>query len=146
MHILHPEGGTPLSCCSLYNETGFARSFLRPFRSEDFALEVDSNVVPCEVDYEFILRAVGLNGRASREFWTPPECVVTTPEPTTTTTTVEPTTPESTTEDMSFRMLELQVRIQWRAKMEWGSSERERNFSPILLRRKTRGCRPKSPV
>ena len=48
---------------TLYNETGFSRTFTRPFQRSKFELEVANNVVPCEQDYEFIIRAFGLNGR-----------------------------------------------------------------------------------
>ncbi len=96
---------------TLYNETGFSRTISRPFRKPQFELEVPSTAVPCEIDFEYILRAVGLNGRATRELWTPPSCVVTTTPATTTTemsTTVMPTEPEETTEDMSAKMMEIQ--------------------------------------
>jgi hypothetical protein len=41
---------------TLYNETGFSRQFTRPFHSPKFELEVSNQIVPCEQDYEFIIR------------------------------------------------------------------------------------------
>ena len=95
---------------TLYNETSFSRAFPRPFRSPAFELEVANTLVPCELDYEFYVRAFGFNGRSTRSYWTPPSCVVTTPAPTTTTEIVEVSTvPESTTPDLSEQMEEIQA-------------------------------------
>lgn len=92
---------------TMYNESGFTRSFGRPFQKPKFELEVQSTVVPCEPDYEFIVRAFGLNGQHSRSHWTPPSCIVTTPPPTT--TTEAPPTPEVTTESWQDKMAEVEA-------------------------------------
>lgn len=92
---------------TLYNETGFSRRVERPFRSAKFELEVANHVVPCEQDYEFIIRAFGLNGKSTRADWTPSSCVVTTPAPTT--TTMAPEVPETTTEDFSLQLDAIQA-------------------------------------
>ena len=95
---------------TLYNESGYTRTFKRPFYSPKFELEVSSGVVPCEQDFEFYIHAVGINNMMTTAFWTPPSCIVTTPAPTT--TTVEPTgtTPTmETTTDLSVLMDEIQA-------------------------------------
>ena len=66
-----------------YNESGFLRQFKRPFMRK-FELEVPSRQVPCEPDYDFIVRAFGLNKKYSESHWTPPSCIRTTEAPTTT--------------------------------------------------------------
>ena len=77
---------------TLYNETGFERTFKRPFRRQKFEVEVSNTVVPCELDFEFYMKAYGYNGEHSLSYWTPPSCVVTTTPSTTSTTTVTSTT------------------------------------------------------
>ena len=49
-------------------------------------------MVPCELDFEFYMKAFGYNGEHSLSYWTPPSCVVTTTPSTTSTTTVTSTT------------------------------------------------------
>ncbi len=92
---------------------GFSRTVSRPFRNPNFELEVSSAVVPCEMDFVFVLRAVGLNGHSSRTEWTPPSCVVTstTPVPSTTevATTEASTEPAETTPDMTAQMEEVRM-------------------------------------
>ena len=46
--------------------SSFSRTLSRPFRKPTFELEVSSATVPCEIDFEFVLRAVGINGRATQ--------------------------------------------------------------------------------
>ena len=69
--------------------------------------------VPCDQDFDFVIRAFGLSGRWTRSHWTPPACIVTTPAPTTSTTTTEATTteyiPEETTPDLSAQMADIQA-------------------------------------
>ena len=95
---------------TVYNETSFQRTFMRPFMKPRFELEVSNQLVPCDPDYEFNIYAFGFNKESSRSQWTPPACIVTTPAPTTITT--QPSVSAgaiSTTESMSDKMEVLQA-------------------------------------
>ena len=59
------------------------------------------------MDYEFIIRAFGFNGRSTKDYWTPPSCVVTTTPPPT--TTPEPSEPPETTPDIGAEMEVIQA-------------------------------------
>jgi len=69
----------------VYNESAFMKTFSRPFPSEHMEFELKSTEVPCSVDFTFITRVFGKTGDFSLSTWTPPSCIMTTPEPTTTT-------------------------------------------------------------
>jgi hypothetical protein len=62
-------------------------------------------IVPCELDYEFHMKAFGYNGEYSLSDWTPPSCVVTTTPATTTSTSVSTSTAiTETTTDISLQI------------------------------------------
>jgi len=76
---------------TVYNESAYMKTFKAPFEPRMEFDEV-STKIPCSDDFAFIVRVYGLTGDHSLSYWTPPSCVSTTPEPTTTTPTT-PTTP-----------------------------------------------------
>jgi len=70
----------------VYNESVFMQTFSRPFLEQQMEFELLNTKVPCSHEYAFITRVFGLTGDFSLSTWTPPSCIMTTPEPTTTTT------------------------------------------------------------
>jgi len=68
-----------------YNESTYSKTINRPFPSKK-AIQVDihSDTVPCDPEFRHILRVFGLTGAETTTEWSPPSCVLTTPEPTTT--------------------------------------------------------------
>eukprot|EP00092_Neocalanus_flemingeri_P020693 GFUD01022424.1.p1 GENE.GFUD01022424.1~~GFUD01022424.1.p1 ORF type:complete len:368 (-),score=96.64 GFUD01022424.1:15-1118(-) len=77
---------------TVYNESTFKKTFKGPFQPR-MEFELLNEKVPCDEEYAFVARVYGLTGDHSIDFWTPPSCISTTPEPTTTTPT-PPTTLE----------------------------------------------------
>jgi len=71
----------------VYNESTFMKTFSRPFPEFHHVMEFElrSDKIPCSEEYAFITRVFGKTGDFSLSSWTPPSCILTTPEPTTTT-------------------------------------------------------------
>ncbi|XP_023348531.1 uncharacterized protein LOC111717249 [Eurytemora carolleeae] len=70
----------------VYNESIFKKTVSKPFE-EKMEFELLNDKVPCNDEFAFIARVIGLTGEESSDFWTPPSCVVLTTEPPTTSTT-----------------------------------------------------------
>jgi len=66
-----------------YNESTFSRTIRRPFKNV-ITIDINSESVPCDPEFRYILRVFGLTGDETTYSWTPPSCVLTTPAPTTT--------------------------------------------------------------
>jgi len=71
----------------VYNESTYMKTFSRPFPAFHHIMEFElrSDKIPCSEEYAFITRVFGKTGDFSLSSWTPPSCILTTPEPTTTT-------------------------------------------------------------
>jgi len=69
---------------TVYNESTFKKTVKGPFQPR-MEFELLNTQVPCDDEYAFITRIIGLTGEQSMDVWTPPACMATTPEPTTTT-------------------------------------------------------------
>ena len=74
---------------TVYNESTFKKTVKGPFQPK-MEFELLNTKVPCDDEYAFVTRVIGLTGEESTDLWTPPSCMATTPEPST--TTPEPAT------------------------------------------------------
>jgi len=69
---------------NVYNESIWKKTLKGPF-DKKMEFEVINIQVPCDEDFTFITRVYGMTGEFQNDVWTPPSCIITTPEPTTTT-------------------------------------------------------------
>jgi len=95
-----------------YNESTYSRTLGRPFAPQ-LQIDINSDAVPCDPEFRYILRVFGLTGDETRVAWTPPSCIFTTPAPT---TTLEPDERADVAEYDMYNIME--ENDQLRAKIE----------------------------
>jgi len=83
---------------TVYNESAWMKTFKAPFATPNLDFEETESKIPCSDDFAFKIRVFGSTGDHSRDYWTPPSCITTTPAP----TSPAPNTPTTTVDAGAF--------------------------------------------